>query len=150
MTDMSCENVKDLLPELVRGDLPPGPMAEIRAHASTCGDCRQEIELLRQLRGAFPVAPTGLVSDIEEALAGGRSRGRRWSTGWSLSAAATIVLARGTAVVWQRVQTPLEVSLFAQDPLAIWPTDDALVAGAPMLEDLSEDDLALLLEELGG
>ncbi len=149
MTDMNCENVKDLLPALVRGDMPPSLSAEIGAHAATCADCRQEIELLRQLRGAVPVAPTGLVSDIEEALARDRSRGR-WSIGWRLSAAATIVLALGTAVVWQRVQTPLELSLFAQDPLAIWPADDALVAGAPMLEDLSEDDLALLLEELGG
>lgn len=149
MTDMKCENAKDRLPGLVRGDLPPGRMAEVMAHAATCADCRQEIELLSRLRGAFPVAPAGLVSDIEGALARDRSR-VRWSMGWRLSAAATIVLALGTAVVWQRVQTPLEASLFAQDPLAIWPADDALVAGAPMLEDLSEDDLALLLEELGG
>ena len=32
----------------------------------------------------------------------------------------------------------------------VWSGDDALVADAPMLEDLTEEELAALLEELGG
>ena len=62
-----------------------------------------------------------------------------------------MVIALGTAVVWQRTQTPPEASQFAQESfLMVWADDDALVAGAPMLGDLSEEELAVLLEELGG
>jgi len=70
---------------------------------------------------------------------------------WRLPAAATVVLALGTALVWQRTQALPEVGPLGQDPFAaLWPSDDADVAGVPMLADLSDEDLALLLEELGG
>ena len=32
----------------------------------------------------------------------------------------------------------------------VWIADDAFVAGAPVLEELSDDDLAALLEDMGG
>ena len=70
---------------------------------------------------------------------------------WRLPAAATVVLAMGTALIWQRTQALPEVGPLGQDPFAVfWPSDDQDVAGVPMLADLSDEDLALLLEELGG
>jgi len=76
---------------------------------------------------------------------------------WGLPAAATVVLALGTSVLWQRAQTLPVVGLLGQDPFAaVWPSDDAdlagvsIVAGVPMLADLTDEELALLLEELGG
>ena len=94
--------------------------------------------------------PAGLASEIKEAVARDRTQKRR-TIGWQLPAAATIVLALGTSLVWQRTQTFPETSQLAQESFVmVWADGDALVADAPMLEDLSEEELAVLLEELGG
>jgi len=68
-------------------------------------------------------------------------------------------------VIWQRTQALPEVGPLGQDPFAVvWPSDDAgvatdlasgvvgvpIVAGVPMWADLTDEELALLLEELGG
>ncbi len=150
MTDHTCANAKDLLPGLVRGDLSSEECARIESHVSACESCTDEVALLRQLKATTPAPPAGLADSIKEAVARDGARPRR-SFGWQLPAAATIVLALGTAVIWQRAETPPETSQFAEESFVmVWAGDDALVASAPMLEDLSEEELAVLLEELGG
>lgn len=150
MKDDTCADARELLPGLVRGELPDEERARIEAHVSTCANCRGEVALLRQIRATTPAPPAGLAAEVKEAVARDRARTRR-SLDWRLPAAAAVVIALGTAVVWQRAQTPPEASQFAQESfLMVWADDDALVAGAPMLGDLSEEELAVLLEELGG
>ncbi len=150
MTDHTCADAKELLPSLVRGDLSTQERARIEAHVSTCASCSEEAALVRQLRTTRPVPPVGLADEIKQAVARDKARPRR-SFGWTLPAAATIVLALGTAVIWQRAETLPEASKLAQDSFVmVWSGDDAMVADAPMLEDLSDEELAALLEELGG
>ncbi len=150
MTDQTCANVKDLLPDFVRGDFSSELCVRIEAHVSECGSCGEEVALLRVLSATTPVPPVGLAAEIKEAVARDRAHSRR-SVGWRLPAAAAIVLALGTALIWQRAETLPESSQFAQEAFVmVWADDDALVADAPMLEDLTEDELAALLEELGG
>ena len=150
MTDIVCTEVKDLLPGLVRGELSEEERDRAEVHVATCEDCGGEVALLRQIHLAATVPPGGLAADISAAVARDRARWR-WSRHWRLPVAATVVLALGTALVWQRAQTLPETSQFAQESfLMVGVSDDAFVAGAPMLEQLTEEDLALLLEELGG
>ena len=150
MKDSTCADTKDLLPGLVRGELLDEEWARVEVHVSACADCSDEVALLRQIRMTTPAPPAGLAAEIKEAVARDRVR-TRWLSGWRLPAAATVVLALGTALVWQRAQTLPETSQLAQESFLMgWASDDAFVAGASMLEELSEEDLALLLEELGG
>ena len=102
--------------------------------------------------------PASLASEIKSALAEefeldadvALGRAGRWVR-WRLPAAAAAVLALGTGLIWQRMQELPEVGPLGQDPFAVvWPSDDGDVAGVPMLADLSDEDLAFLLEELGG
>ena len=158
MTKNGCADVKDLLPELIRRELEESDRAVVDAHVSSCESCTEEVELLRRIEAAAFSAPASLAADIKSAVAaefesetgvapGWASRSLRWR----LPAAASVVLAVGTAVIWQRTQALPEVGPLGQDPFAVvWPSDDADVAGVPMLADLSDDELALLLEERGG
>ncbi|HIF07713.1 MAG TPA: hypothetical protein EYQ64_12415 [Gemmatimonadetes bacterium] len=158
MTKIGCADVKDLLPEWIRHELSESDGASVAEHVSSCGLCSEEIELLRRIQAAAFNTRDSLASEIKSALAreielgadASPGRVRRWA-GWRLPAAAAVVLSLGTGVIWQRMQVLPEVGPLGQDPFAVvWPSDDQDVAGVPMLADLSDEDLALLLEELGG
>ena len=96
---------------------------------------------------------------------------RAWSVrpAWALTAAAALVLAVGTTVVSRRAAEPVGemavrapvspvAAVLGEVPVpeegsvqnAVWISDDAEVAGAPVLDDLSDESLAALLEEMGG
>ncbi len=158
MTEIGCADVKDLLPEWIRGEVEESDRAVVVAHVSSCESCTEEVELLRRIQAAAFSTPASLASEIKSAVAaeigsnaGVEYRRAKRFTGWRLPAAASVVLALGTALIWQRIQALPEVGPLGQDPFAVvWPSDDADVAGVPMLADLSDEDLALLLEELGG
>ena len=158
MTKIECADVKDLLPGWIRSELEESDRAVVSMHISSCESCSEEVELLRRIRAAAFSTPASLASEIKSAVAAEIDSGAvvepgsagRFA-GWRLPAAATIVLALGTALIWQRMQALPEVGPLGEDPFAVvWPSDDADVAGVPMLEDLSDEDLALLLAELGG
>ena len=165
MTKIECADMKDLLPGWVRRELEESDRDVVAAHVISCASCSAEVDLIRRIQAARFSPPTSLASDIKSALAaelvsgagaeyGGRAR--RFGH-WRLSAAATVVLALGTGLIWQRMQAVPEVGPLGQDPFAVvWPSDDGdvtgvpIVAGVPMLADLTDEELALLLEELGG
>jgi hypothetical protein len=158
MTKIGCADAKDLLPGLVRRELAEGDREAVATHVASCASCSEEVELLRTIQATAVDPPASLASDIKSALAAdkasavGVQHGRfgRFTNRW-LAAAATVVLALGTAAIWQRTQALPEVGPLGQDPFAVvWPSDDADVAGVPMLADLSDENLAILLEELGG
>ncbi len=158
MTKIGCADVKDLLPEWIRRELEESDRAAVAAHVASCASCSGEVELLRRIQAAAVSTPPSLASEIKSAVAAEMRSHAGLEDGqakhferWWLTAAATVVLALGTALIWQRTQALPEVGPLGQDPFAVvWPSDDADVAGVPMLADLSDEQLALLLEELGG
>jgi len=146
---VNCAKAKDLLPGFVRDDLADEEHRWTAEHIAVCVDCQQEAELLRRIHNNVVRVPVGLASDIKAALAR-KQKLPRWSMRW-LVAAATIALALGIGVVWDRVRALPEVGPLGREPFAVvWPSDDADVAGAPTLESLTDDDLTVLFEELGG
>ncbi len=167
MTKIGCADVKDLLPESIRRELPEGDRAVVAAHVSSCPSCSEEVEFLERIGGAAFHPPAPLASGIKSAVAAEMASGGGFQYSrmtrfvrWGLPAAATLILALGTAVIWQRTQALPVVGPLGQDPFAVvWPSDApdvadvvgvAIVAGVPMLADLTDEELALLLEELGG
>jgi anti-sigma factor RsiW len=175
MTGPDCEIIRDLLPELAAGTIAPeeGGMAE--AHVSSCPDCQKELEVVMALRDARPEVPSGLEARIQARVREAMTReparvveegppetgrvipifGRsRWAPAWALSAAAVVILALGTSVIWN-----LRVSDMIQDPIVVasqeplpeaWLWDDGIVAGAPVFDGLSDEDLEALLKEFEG
>lgn len=170
MKNRGCERVKDLLPEWNAGLLDSASREEVEGHLAACVDCRKEADLLRAVLESRPRPPEGLQARIQarvseefsQAPAGSpgkvlplRSRTRkRWAPAWALSAAALAVVSLGIGVLWngevpEVTVEPLEVA--SQEPLPeAWLWDDGVVAGAPVLDDLTDAELEALLEEMEG
>ena len=111
MKKIECADMKDLLPGWVRRELEESDRDVVAAHVDSCASCSAEVDLIRRIQAAGFSPPASLASDIKSALAeelvsgagvayGGQSR--RFGH-WRLSAAATVVLALGTALIWQRL-----------------------------------------------
>ena len=175
MKGQDCEIIRYLLPELGAGSLSPEEGGMVEAHLGSCPDCQMELEVVMALRGARPETPPDLETRIQarvreemtmerarvaEEDSGDTSRvipifGRpRWAPAWALMAAAVVVLSLGTGVIWKRwapdlVQDPIVVA--SQEPLPeAWLWDDGIVAGAPVFDGLSDEDLEALLKEFEG
>lgn len=174
MSDFSCQDVRALLPDWASRGLPSGQSVAVEVHLAACGECAAEAELLRALRRNRPGPPDGLAVRIQDALRltlessettprppmGGSRRGGS-APGWApfqrpgLAAAAIAVLALGTAVLWPRVQSQQSLPGLRTEPDTplmgeTWTDDAGIVAGAPVLEELSDEQLLILLEELEG
>lgn len=95
-----CPNVemRDRLPELLHGRLTAAAAEELSAHLSACATCREELELLRSLRGALAVPADVDVDAITAALPRRPARrvGGRWRRWGSVAA---VALAAGIAAV---------------------------------------------------
>ena len=149
MSDSGCERVRDLLPLWVRQELADADRRLVEDHVAGCENCRAEARFVRALYAGAPGLPADLEERVRLSVADTPLRRRVWVSP-RLAAAAIVVLALGTALIWSR---PIgeDNGLLAEEPLALmWPSDDGFIAGVAMLDDLSDDALAELLEELGG
>src|SRR5690606_23304932 len=104
---------------------------------------------IRALREARPAAPDGFAERVAAALAGtpperaaDPGRRGRWRA-WAGSAAAVLVLAFGARLALDDSPEPTTLGLDA-DP-SVWIADDGIVAGAPVLDELPEEQLLALL-----
>jgi len=175
MKGRDCEIVRDLLPELGAGTLSLEEGGMVEAHLGSCPDCQMELEVVMALRDARPEIPPDLEARIQARVREEMTRERtrvaeeapgetnrvipifrrpRWAPAWALSAAAVVILALGTSVIWNQrapdlVQDPMVVA--SQEPLPeAWLWDDGMVAGAPVFDGLSDEDLEALLKEFEG
>jgi anti-sigma factor RsiW len=159
MNEMICGDVVDLLPDWVAGRLDGAGADAVAAHVAGCARCAADADVLRALRASRPAVPADLASRIARAARTGadaaeapRPRIRRLAPTWALSAAAVLALAVGTTVLLDR-GAPVELELAevaVEEEAGELISDDVVVAGAPVLEELSDDDLAALLEDMGG
>lgn len=152
MSSKSCPQ----LPDWVAGRLPSGEARAVAAHVDACAECAAEAGLLRALLAARPEAPRDLAPRVSAALrddepVAPRGRAvRRWPR-WAASAAAVLVLAAGG--YWVGIRDAPDFSGLGQiatEEASGWISDDGIVAGAPVLDELSDDALLALLEEMGG
>jgi len=170
MKSPECDNIRDLLPEWVVGALEEDQMTRVEKHLSECPECGVEEEVVRTLFEARPQAPAGLEARIQlrlrEEMAVVRETsskerrviplfgGMRWAPSWALSAAALVVLSLGIGVMWEGevpevTLDPMEVA--AEEPLPeAWLWDDGMVAGAPVYDGLTDEQLEALIQELEG
>ncbi|NIP78216.1 MAG: hypothetical protein GWM90_03045 [Gemmatimonadetes bacterium] len=162
-----CEFYADALADLAAGRLGPVEAGRVEAHLAVCSDCREALDVIRTLRAAPVDLPDRLEARIRRAVrAGGapaagpadpgRHRNRKglrhgWRP-WALPLAAAAGLAAWLGVGQLVGPTGVpeeELEVTAEyDPYGAWPASDGVVAGEPVLSDLSVEELEALLEEL--
>ncbi len=169
MTDCPTGLMRDQLPEYVHGVQSAADAARVAAHLEGCGDCRDEVALLATVRadaeGRTPLIDVAAIvsalprpSAVTARPAGGRIRVTR---AWQFAAAATLVLAVGSSVVWQRspegatqrvadssqvLPTPASTAPVAAAAEQVAPTEGMMFGGG--LSDLSLNDLESLLGQM--
>lgn len=102
MTDCPNGDIRDLLPELLNGRLAPQARAKVEAHLQSCGDCRDELELLGGMRRSMHRAPAVAVADIVSVLPAYRAPTVRLGRGWRIAAALLLIAGGGTSIVVAR------------------------------------------------
>ncbi|MEQ1857887.1 MAG: zf-HC2 domain-containing protein [Longimicrobiales bacterium] len=144
-----CGAVRELIPSFVGNTLSAGERDVVESHVRVCAECDSELALAHILFASRPRVPAGLLGRIERAAATDRRAPAR--TWWGVSAAAIAALALGIGITSDRTpQATLEVPGYAYEAEEgeIWVSDDGLVAGAPALDDLSDEALLQFLDEL--
>lgn len=208
---MRCEDVRDQLPALARGELAETDAAALREHVAACDECADDWAVVEALALATPVAPVRLADRVGTAIAQRklvappRRRAARWVGGAGLATAALLALviawperapdeARTIALAQEQAAatdpfldgeifgatTPTEAELdgmvrvaalpqndalpvpteevTAEDvpPLALdvgpalgdWPGADGMSAGMMVVDELTYDEMQILLEEM--
>ena len=148
MNEFACATVRELIPGFVGSRLGAADLHAVDTHVTECGECRAELELAQMILASRTPAPAGLAGRITRAvLADRRAPSRPW---WGLTAAAVAALALGIGMSSERGQTVVEVPGFAYEAEEgdVWLSEDGLVAGAPMLDELSDEALVALLDEI--
>lgn len=211
MTTMRCEEVRDRLPALARGELREDDAVVVRAHVVACDDCGDAWAIVEALAAARPAAPAQLADRVSAAVARRRTQPSRrhvgrWLGGAGLAAAAVIAFVialpdgaaddeRTIALAQEQVvatdpfldtelfgaTTPTEAELDGMvrvaalsedgdvmpvptvttaDPdvpalamevgpaLGDWPGADGMSAGLMLVDELTYDEMQMLLEEM--
>src|SRR4051812_10377352 len=110
MNDCQNAEIRDQLPDLVHERLDAAALAVVLAHVDGCVDCRDEIQLLRDVQammarrtprmdvayivGALPKAPAPRTSASITSITSITSRKRVWAD-WRVAAAVTLIVAGG-------------------------------------------------------
>lgn len=169
MTDCPNGLIRDQLPEYVHGVLAADAVALVDAHLAGCAECRAEVALLGNVRTALSQgAPVLDVAAIVAALPVPRQAARRvprrfaWVAGWQYAAAAALVLAVGSGVLWRGAPEQMGQRV-ADSSSAAWVPGNATVkpSGASVsvqvddgmtfgggLSDLTLNDLESLLGQM--
>jgi hypothetical protein len=142
-----CGVVREMIPDFVAARSSAADAKVVEGHLSSCPDCRAELDVVRLLYGSRPEVPAGLLERVTRSAAV-RRPARTW---WGVSAAAIAALALGIGIVSEEAPAVMqEVPAFAREAEEgeIWLSDDGLVAGAPALDDLTDEALLQLLDDL--
>lgn len=169
MNDCVNGDIRDVLPELVSGTLPPGDVARVQEHVRTCVDCAAEVDLLRTARAAMRLAPamdtTRIAAAVQSSTAQRLAARRAPAARVGRIAGLSLVAAIGVLGVWSlrgswpaASDIPASVAVSAPgQPRAVEQDGPAEARGsrAPVqlalggdMSLLGEDDLLALLSEI--
>jgi anti-sigma factor RsiW len=156
MNSLDCGTTRDLLPPFVRHQLTPRETTRVDLHLEHCGECRQEVALVRLLAGSAAPAPAPAELRQRVLLAVRRHVRPRRATPARLAMAATLAAAAiGGSLLFQRVVTTGALDAVAtiafdeQGAALSWAvTLDPLLYGGPAFEYLSVEELEVVLSEL--
>lgn len=153
MKELNCEYVRDVYPDVLNGSgsgsgsgrLGWGAEQQVRAHLAACEDCRAEAAVLELLHAQRLVAPEGLDTHALTALARSTRSTRVPRHALALAASVAIALVGGSVLLQIPARTAAPVAVKAYGFVGV---EDAMLSGKASLNDLSEAELELLLQEM--
>lgn len=154
MNGYDCDTVRDLIPVYVRNELLSHEAAAAASHLGGCASCAEEAKLVGLVYATQASVPAGLEARVLLAVRQ-PARRRLWQPG-RLAAAATVAAALlGGSLVIERVgiltdRAPARGTLDASAATVLsWAAaEDPLLHGSSALQQLSVEELELLLAEL--
>ena len=155
MKALTCEGIRELLPERDRDSLDAPDRLGVDEHLAVCADCRADLELIGALRAdaAAVRVPVGLETRVVNAVRRPPIR-RAWVPA-HLAIAASIVLAllAGGALLrdgaGNRASAGVEPGDAVSAAAVVGPSvREPLLRGVPALHELSVEELEVLLSEL--
>lgn len=128
MIDCPNGDVRDLLPDYLHDRLESSARLSVERHLAECAACRDELALLRDLRGTLQRAPRIDVAAVAAAIPAYRVPARKsWASGWRAAAAITAIAVGGTSIaLLSHMQKQEQLALSPVAP----PTTRAPEAGA--------------------
>ncbi len=130
-------NIQEILPDLLHDTLSAEARGRVEAHLATCGECREELDVLRTVKTAAVFAPQIDVDRVVRQIAPYRTIVpaterpiRTRAVSWLVAATMAIVVIGGGSLVLMRpnlTNVPPEVAS-TQLPPAPNPTESTLVS----------------------
>src|SRR5437868_6617786 len=99
MTDITHDEIRDALPDLLHGNVDADRRAAVENHLRSCAECASELRVLQMVKAAPSFAPMIDAVKVADAIApyGGvpveRPRAKIRQFQWALAASAVIVIA---------------------------------------------------------
>jgi len=149
MNNLNCEYVREVYPDVLRGTAPASTAAAVRHHLAGCGECRAEAELIARLQAALPPVPPGLHERIVADVAT-RKPARRFAPR-HLALAATVAAALiGGPMLLDNLRTSQSAAPAHAGTrgLGVITVEAAMMTGTSSLQDLTVEELELLLGEI--
>lgn len=152
MTMLTCDEIRDLMPALEAGALPADEAQRVEHHLEACAACGDERAVVRLVRAAPTELPPGLEARIGRAVRQGAVSAARPRAMPSFAVAAGIAFVLLTGSLMMRTGIlPFdegEEAAGAEVTLG-WPhVSDPILRTAPVLSDLTVEELESLLAEL--
>ncbi len=158
MRPLECGSARGLLPDHVAGVLAAPEKGRLEAHVTGCAECQAELEVVAALRAAWLEPPAGSVERVRAALrselgssAAPPPRIPWLRPSWGLAAAALVVLGATSVLLRGNAVEDMDPLLAALEGApSVWLAEEGAVAGALVLDELSDEELTSLLEEFEG
>lgn len=151
MNVASCEQVRELLPELIAGRLAPALRGGVERHLAECAQCRVERAILALVAEARPAPPAGLEARVLAAQRVVPRARPRWGSPGQLAMAATLaaaVIGGALLIDGGGLRRPTGVSAGDSGVAVLLPqVVDPLLQGS-LLPELTEAELEALLAEM--
>jgi hypothetical protein len=107
MIDCPNGDVRDVLPEYANDTLDSARRLEVERHVISCAACREELELLHDLRATIRHAPAVDVGAIAAAIPPYRAPApRAWTRDWRAAAAVAAIAIGGASIALLRDDRP--------------------------------------------
>jgi hypothetical protein len=154
MSLRECSDVRDLLPLAARGQLLPHEAGQVDEHVVSCAECLLEQRLVGLLLGTAASLPGGLEARVLLAVRGSAAAASRFThrrVALAAVLAAAVIggsLALGRGGAWMGAGAGV-LAADEQNPAVSWAVAfDPLFQGASALQQLSVEELELILAEL--
>ena len=145
MSTLNCEHVRERYPDVLNERADFIAAQQVRAHLLSCDDCRAEAELVELLHAARVTAPAELFERVTQAIAAPKHRKPVSRHSMVLAASVAIALIGGSVLLQLERQSAAPVDAPSFGFVSV---EDAMLSGKASLDDLSEEELEMLLVEM--